>query len=93
MSEWDVNDDCITEHDRNIKLVRDYLRTSNAAEDRAVATALRPILEAFMRVAYSDVFVPGMLLGPFLGICEQRVFTVERILTLEDIAELRDLLD
>ena len=93
LSEWDVNDDCITEHDRNIKLVRDYLRTSNAAEDRAVATALRPILEAFMRVAYSDVFVPGMLLGPFLGICEQRVFTVERILTLEDIAELRDLLD
>jgi wobble nucleotide-excising tRNase len=33
LSEWDVNDDCITEHDRNIKLVRDYLRTSNAAED------------------------------------------------------------
>ena len=93
LSEWDVNDDCITEHDRNAKLVRDYLRTSNAAEDRAVAAALRPMLEAFMRVAYPDVFVPGMLLGKFLGICEQRAYAVERILTPKDIAELRDLLD
>jgi hypothetical protein len=50
-------------------------------------------LEDFMRVAYPEVFVPAMLLGPFIGICEQRVHTTDYILTRDDISELRDLLD
>jgi hypothetical protein len=59
----------------------------------AVAAALRPILESFMRVAYSDVFPPGSLLGPFIGMCQQRVGTPQEILSATDTAELRDLLD
>jgi wobble nucleotide-excising tRNase len=93
LSEWDVNQDSITEHDRRCRLVRDYMRTNNAADERAVAASLRPILEAFMRVAYPDVFVPGMLLGPFIGICEQRMYTIDRVLTANDVIELRNLLD
>jgi hypothetical protein len=93
LSVWDVNQDAITEHDRRYRLVLDYLGTHNAAEERAVAVALRPILESFVRVAYSDVFPPGSLLGPFIGMCQQRVGTPQQILSPIDTAELRDLLD
>jgi hypothetical protein len=46
-----------------------------------------------MQVAYPDVFPPGFLLGPFIGIYQQRVGTAAEILSAGDIAELRDLLD
>ena len=45
-----------------------------------------------MRVAYPAYFPPGTLLGPFIGICEQRVGSKNEILSVNDIAELRALL-
>ncbi len=73
--------------------VRNYMHASGAADERAVAAALRPILESFMRVAYPESFPPGSLLGPFLGICQQRNGTSAQIMSPVEIAELRDLLD
>jgi wobble nucleotide-excising tRNase len=93
LSAWDVNQDAITEHDRRHRLVLDYLGTHNAADERAVAAALRPMLESFMRVAYPDIFPAGSMLGPFISICQQRVGTSDQILSASDTAELRDLLD
>ena len=90
---WDVRQDCITEHDRRHELVTGYLQAADPTVERQVAAALRPILEAFARVAYPTTFQPGGLLGPFLGICEQRVNTPTQILRQADIAELRALLD
>jgi wobble nucleotide-excising tRNase len=90
---WDVRQDCITEHDRRHELVTGYLQAANPAVERQVAAALRQIIEAFARVAYPTTFQPGGLLGPFIGICEQRVDTPEQILGRVDIAELRALLD
>ncbi|MFY3330270.1 AAA family ATPase [Achromobacter xylosoxidans] len=92
-SAWDVRQDCITEHDRRHELVTGYLQAANPAVERQVAAALRPILEAFARVAYPNTFQPGGLLGPFIGICEQRVNTPGQILRQADIVELRALLD
>ncbi|MDO3510215.1 AAA family ATPase [Ralstonia pseudosolanacearum] len=93
LAPWDVRQDCITEHDRRHELVTRYLQAADPAEERAVATALRYILEAFARVAYPATFQPGGLLGQFLGICEQRVNTPAQILSQVDITELRELLD
>jgi wobble nucleotide-excising tRNase len=90
---WDVRQDCITEHDRRHELVTKYLQAADPAVERHVAAALRPILEAFARVAYPTTFQPGALLGPFIGICEQRVNTPAQVLGQSDIAELRALLD
>ena len=90
---WDVRQDCITEHDRRHEQVREYIRAGNPATERAVAVALRPILEAFMRVAYPADFPPDALLGPFIGICQQRHGAANQILTLNDTNELRALLD
>jgi wobble nucleotide-excising tRNase len=90
---WDVRQDSITEHDRRHEQVREYIRAGNPATERAVAAALRPILEAFMRVAYPSSFPPGTLLGPFLGICQQRLGSPDEILNQADMTELRALLD
>ena len=90
---WDVRQDCITEHDRRQELVTGYLQAANPAVERQVAAAFRPILEAFARVAYPNAFQPGGLLGPFIGICEQRVNTPGQILRQADTVELRVLLD
>lgn len=89
---WDVRNDSISEHDKRHELVRGYLQAANPDKERQVAAALRPILEAFMRVAYPEYFPPGTLLGPFLGSCDQRVGQNNEILSADDIAELRALL-
>lgn len=89
---WDVNQDCITEHDRRHAFVQQYLQAADPAAERRVAAALRHILEAFMRVAYPAAFPPGMLLGPYLGICQQRVGQQNQLLSQADIDELRALL-
>lgn len=93
LASWDVRQDCITEHDRRHELVTGYLQAADPTVERQVAAALRPILEAFVRVAYPAAFQPGGLLGPFIGVCEQRVNTPAQILGQADITELRALLD
>jgi wobble nucleotide-excising tRNase len=93
LAPWDVRQDCITEHDRRHEQVRAYIQAANPAAERAVATALRPILEVFMRVAYPADFPPDALLGPFIGICQQRQGAPNQILTIADTTELRALLD
>lgn len=93
LAPWDVNRDYVTEHDRRHALVSGYVATGSAPDPRAVAVALRPILEAFVRVAYPSAFPPGSLLGPFLGVCSQRVGTPGEILSQADVIELRDILD
>lgn len=89
---WDVRLDTISAHDKRHERVTAYMQTHSAAEERNVAADLRPILEAFMRVAYPAAFPPGTLLGPFIGICEQRLGSPGEILDQADITELRDLL-
>ena len=93
LADWDVNQDCITEHDKRHQLVREYIATGNAADDGAVAVALRPILEVFARVAYPEHFPPGFLLGPFIGICQQKEGTADEIMSPASRTELRNLLD
>ena len=90
---WDVRLDSITEHDKRHELVAAYIQANNAGQERAVAAALRFILEAFIRVAYPESFAPGSLLGPFLNICRQRGGTPQQLLGQADIHELEELID
>jgi wobble nucleotide-excising tRNase len=87
---WNVDDDCVTEHDRRHMVLREFL-AKGLGNPREVAHAIRPVLEAFARVAYAEHFPPGALLGPFRGVCEQRVGTPLEVLSQADIDELRDL--
>ena len=85
---WDVHQDCITEHDRRHALVSAYIRVASAAKERAVAQALRPILEAYLRVAYPAEFPPGTMLGPFVALCRQRIGQQNQIIAVADADEL-----
>jgi len=89
---WDVNQDCITEHDRRHAILREYLVTA-APNNREVARAIRPVLEAFVRVAYPEHFPPGATLGPFRNLCQQRLGATQQILHAADTGELRDVLE
>ena len=89
---WDVNQDSVTEHDRRHAALRQYLEASTP-NNRDVAAALRPVLEAFVRVSYPEHFRPGATLGPFLTVCEQWAGKAREILDAGDKGELRDLLE
>lgn len=93
LSEWDVNQDCITEHDRNYLNVSEFIKNGDDTDERSVAIALRPILESYIRVTCPNVFPPGSLLGPFIRICQEREGTPEKILSTASRTELRALLD
>jgi wobble nucleotide-excising tRNase len=89
---WDVDQDCVTEHDRRHAMLRDYL-ASGAPNNREVARGIRPVLEAFLRVACPEHFRPGTLLGPFRNECEQRVGTAQQILNAQAVQNLGDLIE
>ncbi len=93
LSNWDVRADSITEHDRNYALVNDFIENGNDENERQVAVALRPMLEAFVRITCPRVFPPGSLLGPFVGRCQQTENTTNQILSQQKRVELRSLLD
>jgi wobble nucleotide-excising tRNase len=90
---WDVTADCITEHDRRHALVSGYIQAANPAMERQVASALRQILEAFVRVAYPGDFPPGSMLGHIITKSRQRIGSNNEILNQQNTDELRALLD
>jgi wobble nucleotide-excising tRNase len=93
LAHWDVRQDLITLHDKNYEEVASYITVADSSRERTVAAALRPMLEAFMRVSYPSDFPPGALLGPFINVCDQRLGQANQLLNSTDIPELRDLLD
>ena len=89
---WHVTQDCITEHDRRHDLLRTYL-ADGTPDNRQVAEAIRPVLEAFLRVAYPEHFPPERLLGVFRNLCEQTLNTPDHILNADDIQELDSIVE
>lgn len=88
---WDVRRDSVSEHDKRHELVREYVRGANPDQERNVAQSLRPMLEAFLRVAYPEHFPPKMVIGRFLNICHARIGTNTEVLSGEDYVELNEL--
>jgi wobble nucleotide-excising tRNase len=94
IEDWEISADSVTEHDRNHSLLRDYLRNGPGADSRAVAVALRPVLEGFVRVVFPEHCPPRpRAFSEFMGVCRQRVNTATEILNAQDLAELSELVD
>ena len=89
LAAWDVSADEYNEHDRRRERMRAY--AGNPADAHAVAQDLRPSVEAFLRVAYPEHYPPGSLIGPFVGLCEQRLAAGNPVLSQADTDELRAL--
>ena len=93
LATWNVSDAMVTEHDRRFLAALSYLEIADPDIERRVAESLRPMLEAYIRVAYPSDFPPGSLLGPFHNTCVQRIGTPRQILDDDGARELRALLD
>lgn len=89
---WDVNQDLISEHDRRHEALREY-SVNGGQNDRVIAGSIRPLLEAFLRVACPEYFPPGTLLGPFRETCKLRLNTDKQILDAEDVRELNEIVE
>jgi wobble nucleotide-excising tRNase len=93
LAAWDVTGAMVTEHDRRHAASLAYLDQADPAAERRVAESLRPMLEAFARVAYPHDFPPGTLLGPFHGACVRALGTPRQIMDAANAQELRAILD
>ena len=89
---WDVDQDSVTEHDRRHAVLVTFL-TTGAGDTRSLAQAIRPHMEAFLRVAYPGFFPPVARLRQFRAVCETRVGTPDQVLGAEDTQELGRLLE
>lgn len=93
LATWDVTANMVTEHDRRYADALAYLDNADPAMERRVAESLRPMLEAFCRVAYPNLFPPGHLLGRFHDQCARSLATPNPIMDAASAQELRALLD
>jgi len=89
---WDVDQDSVTEHDRRHARLREYV-ASGDGDQREVARAIRPHLEAFLRVARPEHFPPSTLLGTFLGRCREWAGQADEILDAAATQELGELVE
>jgi wobble nucleotide-excising tRNase len=94
LAAWDANQDSITEHDKRHQRLRGF-SAGQIAASREVAQAIRPTLEAFLRVAFPEFFPPGTLLGQFRNTCQQRLSGAGagEILDTQDLQDLRDIVE
>ncbi|MDE2226219.1 MAG: AAA family ATPase [Xanthomonadaceae bacterium] len=93
LAAWDVTGDMVTLHDKRHADALAYLQAADPAVERRIAESLRPMLEAFVRVAYPAQFKPGGKLGQFADICRQRLGGADEVMGPIDTGELRALLD
>ncbi len=89
---WDLSPESLTEHDHRYTLMCNYLLVQTD-DPRKVAEAIRPHIEAFIRVAYPEHFQPGSLLGQFLNKCKQKLLTSDPILPEKDVETLNYLIE
>ncbi len=89
---WDVAEYCLTEHDRRHAMLREYV-VAATPDHRAVASALRPVVEHYLRVAYPEHFPPGFMLGAFHRLCVDFLGTPREILDGADIQVLLNILE
>ncbi|MFH0907950.1 MAG: AAA family ATPase [bacterium] len=87
IEEWNVNDDCLTEYDRQHARLREYART-NTGNARQVAQDIRHVLEGFLRRACPEHFLPGEVLGDFRRRIRNRQETGPEILSASAVSEL-----
>jgi len=92
LDNWNVEQDTITEHDERHAMLREYL-IGVTPNRREVARAIRPLLEAYLRVVCPGEFPPGTLLGPFREECNRRAGTSNKILSVTAIQQLQDLIE
>ena len=87
---WDIEAAATTEFDRLHRIVQDYAEDSQG-NPQQVASALRILLESFLRVAFITHFPPGRQLGQFVHRAKQLLHEGNPVLSADAVQELADL--
>ena len=87
---WNAEAAALTHFDLLHKIVREYSATSTGDPEK-VATALRVVLEGFLRVAFAEHFPPGKMLKDFFSRANQMKNSGSPIMSDDDLAELDNL--
>jgi len=87
---WDVSSDAFTEYDKRHKILRDYVE-KDTQDKRDVAQSLRPVMERYLRITFPEHCTPGTLLGNFQNHVENLLENGQRIMSVVDLRELRDI--
>ena len=87
---WDVAAASVSEYARQHKLIRDYLDAAHC-DARAVASALRMVLERFARIRFVEHFRPGDNLGCLVARARQASESGTPIMADASLAELDSL--
>ena len=92
---WDVASEDATMYDMYHELARDYVDGKSYTKERKidVGSALRKLLEGYLRVSCAEHCPDGFGLGSFVDKCEQKVDKPDEILVEKDVNELRSLKD
>jgi hypothetical protein len=89
LADWNVEQDPLP--DRRHGVLRQYLQSGGTNSREVAAESVRPVLEAFLRVACPEHFPPGSLLGQFRDKCRRQIGTPQEILSALLVTELHDL--
>lgn len=73
ISEWDIMDLWLTDHDRRAELFKAFLDSAVAIDAKDVAVQIRPHIESFCRYSFPEFFRPGDLLGQGLDSLRGRI--------------------
>jgi wobble nucleotide-excising tRNase len=87
---WRVHEAAITEYDRRHERLRHFVGESKG-DPREIATSLRPLLEAFLRIACVENFPPGKMLGHFINEARTLAEASKPLMPDDRLAELEKL--
>lgn len=93
---WSVSSDDSTTYERSYKLIQRYIRepASTKGQKMEVGSALRFVLEGYLRTVFPEHFVSGMFLGKFVSLCRKYLDEGNTsLLSEKDTTELRQLKD
>ncbi len=88
----DICNKFVEKHMQRRKMISEYINSPNPDKKSEVTSALRPMLEDFLSIAYPESFSGKTTLGVFIGRCRKAIPN-NIILNQSDVDELTDLND
>lgn len=92
ITEWNILDLWLTDHDRRADLFETFLASATAIDAKDIAEKIRPHIESYCRSSFPEHFRPGELLGQGLESLRRRIGQPSQIsqLVFDELKRLAD---
>lgn len=92
IASWDIDDACMGDAERHASCLEEYA-TTGKGEVREVVKHIRPLLEAYLQLAFRQHFDSNAMLGEFTHLCESRLLDGDPLLDRGGLDMLESLND